>query len=151
MGLWETVLDLMYWTMLAASTVGPGTIIMMAKSGAEFQLHLCWVIIFASIVAFATQEGAARLYIVSGYDLGGAIQAYFRSPLVNHVLALSIVVANCAPEGGEMIEEPVQLDSLTIASSTGVPCRLCDAALNWKQCCDMVFDWPSCPSSFPSS
>jgi NRAMP (natural resistance-associated macrophage protein)-like metal ion transporter len=97
------VMDLLYWTMLAASTVGPGTIIMMAKSGADFQLKLAWVVIPASIIAYVTQEGAARLFIVSGLDFGGAIQTYFQSPVINYGLAFTIVGANCALEAGQVV------------------------------------------------
>ena len=58
-----------------------------------------------------------------GWDLvPGQQQQYTVS--INEMVerAWTFVVANCAPGGGEMIEEPVQLDSLTITSSTGVPC-----------------------------
>ena len=50
--------SLLFWSMLAASTVGPGTVIMCSKAGAEYQLQLLWALSFASVVAFTLQEGA---------------------------------------------------------------------------------------------
>ena len=36
---------LCYWAMLAASTIGPGTITLMSKGGAEFGLRLIWSVL----------------------------------------------------------------------------------------------------------
>ena len=49
------VLSLLYWSMLAACTVGPGTVVTCARAGAEFQLSLIYVLIFASAMAFILQ------------------------------------------------------------------------------------------------
>ena len=65
-GLCGELLSLLYWTMLAACTVGPGTVVTCARAGAEFELHLVWVLIFASLLAYILQEGTARLTIHSG-------------------------------------------------------------------------------------
>jgi NRAMP (natural resistance-associated macrophage protein)-like metal ion transporter len=97
----------MYWTMLAASTVGPGTIIVMAKSGADYHLHLLWAVLVASVAAYTLQEGAARLYIVSGLDFGQAIRFYFspsgETPWACRILAVSIILANTALEAGQIV------------------------------------------------
>ena len=66
--------SLLYWTMLAASTIGPGTVVTCARAGAEYQLHLIWPLIIASIFAYISLEGTARLTIVSGKSLGECLQ-----------------------------------------------------------------------------
>ena len=68
------LLSLLYWTMLAACTVGPGTVVTCARAGAEFELHLVWVLIFASLLAFTLQEGTVRLTITSGLSLGQCLR-----------------------------------------------------------------------------
>ena len=68
------LLSLLYWTMLAACTVGPGTVVTCARAGAEFELHLVWVLIFASLLAFTLQEGTVRLTITSGISLGQCLR-----------------------------------------------------------------------------
>ena len=66
----EEAASLLYWTMLAACTVGPGTVVTCARAGAEFDLQLIWALLFASLLAYTLQEGTARLTIVSGRSLG---------------------------------------------------------------------------------
>lgn len=73
-GILKEALNLLYWTMLAACTVGPGTVVTCARAGAEYQMHLIWALIFASILAYILQEGTARLTIVSGKSLGECLQ-----------------------------------------------------------------------------
>eukprot|EP00913_Durusdinium_trenchii_P030516 g28585.t1 len=76
-GAWLFLSDvgsLLYWSMLAACTVGPGTVVTCARSGVEYQLHLVWALCFASILAYTLQEGSARLTLVSGKTLGQCLQ-----------------------------------------------------------------------------
>lgn len=77
-GIVKEILSLLYWTMLAACTVGPGTVVTCARAGAEFQLNLIWALIFASLLAYTLQEGTARLTITSGMSLGQCIQAKYK-------------------------------------------------------------------------
>ena len=52
----EEVVSMLYWTMLAACTVGPGTVVTCARAGAEFELSLICVLIFASVLAYTLQD-----------------------------------------------------------------------------------------------
>ena len=80
---------MLYWTMLAACTVsycplsivhlsivqvGPGTVVMCARAGAEYGFRLIWALIFASVLAFTLQEGTVRLTITSGLSLGQCLR-----------------------------------------------------------------------------
>jgi len=64
--------------MLAASTIGPGTITLMSKGGAEFGLRLIWTIPIASLIAYCLQEGGARLQILQQTSFGGAMRIHFQ-------------------------------------------------------------------------
>ena len=66
--------NLLYWTMLSACTVGPGTVVTCARAGAEYGLQMVWALLFGSILAYILQEGSARLTIVSGISLGECLQ-----------------------------------------------------------------------------
>ena len=57
----EEGFELLRWSVLAASTIGPGTVIVCSKAGADYALTLLWALVLASFVAYALQEGAARL------------------------------------------------------------------------------------------
>jgi len=92
----KEILSLLYWTMLAACTVGPGTVVTCARAGAEFELNLIWALIFASVLAYILQEGTARLTIVSGRSLGQCLQAkYKHGRLIWGVGVICWVVAGC--------------------------------------------------------
>merc|ERR1712203_564201 len=75
----QELASLLYWTMLAACTVGPGTVVTCARAGAEFGLNLTWALLFASILAYTLQEGTARLTIVSGKSLGQCLRVKYKS------------------------------------------------------------------------
>jgi len=92
----KEILSLLYWTMLAACTVGPGTVVTCARAGAEFELNLIWALIFASVLTYILQEGTARLTIVSGMNLGQCLQAkYKHGRLIWGVGVICWVVAGC--------------------------------------------------------
>ena len=73
----EEILSLLKWSMLAACTVGPGTVVVCAKAGADYDLRLMWTLMFASVAAFVMQREAARLSIESGMSFGQAIRQRF--------------------------------------------------------------------------
>ena len=52
------VKSLLVFTILTASTIGPGTVAMCSKAGADFKTALLWCVLVASVVAFVLQEGA---------------------------------------------------------------------------------------------
>ena len=71
-------ISLLYWTMLAACTVGPGTVVTCARAGSEYGLSLIWSLVFATILAYTLLEGTARLTIVSGMSLGQCLRVKYR-------------------------------------------------------------------------
>ena len=55
----KEIISMLYWSMLAACTVGPGTVVTCARAGAEFELSLIYVLIFASVLAYTLQDRVA--------------------------------------------------------------------------------------------
>ena len=76
---WKETANLLYWTMLAACTVGPGTVVTCARAGSEYDLSLIWALLFASVLAFTLQEGTARLTIISGKSLGQCLRVKYKN------------------------------------------------------------------------
>ncbi|KAH8065071.1 hypothetical protein JL722_1970 [Aureococcus anophagefferens] len=56
----EEGFELLRWSVLAASTIGPGTVIVCSKAGADYALTLLWALVLASFVAYALQEAPRR-------------------------------------------------------------------------------------------
>ena len=60
----KEIISMLYWSMLAACTVGPGTVVTCARAGAEFELSLIYVLIFASVLAYTLQDSQQNMAIV---------------------------------------------------------------------------------------
>ena len=101
----KEVASILYWMMLAACTVGPGTVVTCARAGAEFDLSLIWALVFATALAFTLQEGTARLTIVSGRSLGQCLRVKYRhTTKVFNTAIICWVVATLVIIGNTLIE-----------------------------------------------
>jgi Mn2+/Fe2+ NRAMP family transporter len=67
------LLNILFWSVISAAFIGPGTVTTAAKAGADFGLSLLWALTFATIACGVLQEASARLTIASGMNLGQAI------------------------------------------------------------------------------
>ena len=92
--------SLLVYSVLTASTIGPGTVAMCAKSGSEDDTALLWCVLVAAAVAWAMQEGSARLTLASDRTLGQSLRALTASRrslrAVRHLLLAFIVVGSFA-------------------------------------------------------
>jgi len=65
----------MTWCILTASTIGPGSVAVCAKAGAEFGVSLAWCAVVAAAVSWTMQDAAGRLAISAGSSLGQAVRS----------------------------------------------------------------------------
>lgn len=63
----------LFWSVLAAAFIGPGTVTTAAKVGAGFQLDLLWALVFSLLATLLLQEAAARISIGAGQPLGALL------------------------------------------------------------------------------
>lgn len=92
-------LNILFWSVVSAAFIGPGTITTAAKSGAEFGIELLWALLFSTLACLLLQEAAARLTIVSGKNLGQAISQQFeksKSRMWVLLLVLGAIVLGAA-------------------------------------------------------
>ncbi len=95
----KRILNILFWSVVSAAFIGPGTITTAAKSGAVFGTDLLWALLFSTFACLLLQEAAARLTIVSGKNLGQAIVSQFeksKSKLGVLVLVLGAIVLGAA-------------------------------------------------------
>jgi len=95
----KRILNILFWSVVSAAFIGPGTITTAAKSGAEFGMELLWALLFSTFACLLLQEAAARLTIVSGKNLGQAIVAQFeksKSKIIVFLLVLGAIVLGAA-------------------------------------------------------
>ena len=95
----QRLLNILFWSVLSAAFIGPGTITTAASAGTEFGFALLWALVFSTIACIVLQEASARLTLLSGINLGEAIWKKFRSSGVGKFLAylvLSAILLGCA-------------------------------------------------------
>ena len=101
------ILNILFWSVVSAAFIGPGTITTAAKSGAEFGADLLWALLFSTVACLVLQEASARLTIASGKNLGQAIAFQYekkKSKLaVLFLLMGAVVVGAAAYEMGNIV------------------------------------------------
>lgn len=103
----KRILNILFWSVVAAAFIGPGTVTTATKAGAAYQFDLLWALVFSTFACLLLQEASARITINSGLNLGQAIAKQFegRSSKVL-ILALvigAIILGSAAYETGNIL------------------------------------------------
>lgn len=100
-------LAVVFWSVIAAAFIGPGTVTTAAAAGCGFGLALLWALTFSTLACFVLQEAAARLTVVGGRDLASALRQRYPGGLRGAamlVLVLGAIVGGCAAyEAGNIL------------------------------------------------
>ena len=87
--------NILFWSVVSAAFIGPGTITTAASSGALFGYHLMWVLLFSTLACMLLQEAAARITIRSGKNIGEIIAEKMASGAALLPVLILIVLAIC--------------------------------------------------------
>ncbi|MDX1586388.1 MAG: Nramp family divalent metal transporter [Balneolaceae bacterium] len=103
----KRILNILFWSVLSAAFIGPGTITTAASAGSGFGFTLLWALAFSTIACIVLQEASARLTLASGKNLGEAMKHRFQSSAVGRVtgyLVLTSILLGCAAyEAGNIL------------------------------------------------
>lgn len=94
---------ILFWSVLAAAFIGPGTVTTAAKAGASYGYSLLWALCFSTIACLLLQEMSARSFLVTGLTLGERIASLFPSPVLRGILAAAIGIGGVAYEAGNLL------------------------------------------------
>jgi Mn2+/Fe2+ NRAMP family transporter len=86
----QRLLNILFWSVIAAAFIGPGTVTTAASSGARFGFSLLWALAFSTVACLVLQEASARVTVTSGYTLAAAIRRQFAG--VTGALAVGVVL-----------------------------------------------------------
>lgn len=100
-------LNVLFWSVVSAAFIGPGTVTTATKAGANFHFDLLWALVFSTFACLLLQEASARITINSGLNLGQAIAKQFEGRS-SRMLALfliigAIILGSAAYETGNII------------------------------------------------
>ncbi len=96
--------SILFWSIIAAAFIGPGTITTTSKAGSGFGLNLLWALLFSIVATFILQEAAARLTIASGKSLGELLALRYGSGTwAPWILFLVILLGCMAYQAGNLL------------------------------------------------
>lgn len=98
--------SVLFWSVISAAFIGPGSVTTCAIAGQQYGLTLLWVLTFATLGTVWLQEAAARITIATGKDLGQVItQTYTgkRGQLVPWALFIAIFLGCAAYQAGNIL------------------------------------------------
>lgn len=95
----------LFWSVIAAAFVGPGTVTTASKAGASFGLSLSWALLFSILATVVLQEAAARITIASGKNLGQILNEKYgkKSILLSWVIFVAIAFGCAAYQTGNIL------------------------------------------------
>lgn len=112
--------SVLFWSIISAAFIGPGTVTTASKAGAAFGTSLLWALLFSTIATIILQEAAARITIATGKNLGEIIVTKYqgarkwRIPLL---LFLAIFIGCAAYEAGNILGAVAGMHLISSVSS----------------------------------
>lgn len=101
------LLSVLFWSVIAAAFIGPGTVTAASSSGAAHGTALLWALGFSTIACLVLQEAAGRLRLLSGRSLGEALVEQFPSGFGRVAVVLlvggAILLGSAAYEAGNIL------------------------------------------------
>jgi len=105
----KKLMHILFWSVISAAFIGPGTVTTAASSGTQFGFALLWTLLFSTLACLILQEGSARITVMSGRNLAQAIStpdAYnnkFTRLLILSMVFGAIVIGCAAYEAGNIL------------------------------------------------
>jgi Mn2+/Fe2+ NRAMP family transporter len=103
----KRLLNILFWSVIAAAFIGPGTVTTAARAGSDFRFALAWALLFSVVACLVLQEASGRITVLTGKELGGAIRGRFadtRGGVAVPFLAATGIILGCAAfEAGNLL------------------------------------------------
>ncbi len=142
-GVSARLLNLLFWSVIAAAFIGPGTVTTAARAGSDFGLALAWALLFSTIACLVLQEASGRVTVLTGQELGQAIRERFRGAgragWVPALVATGVVLGCAAYEAGNLLGGvagmrlllPASPALLTLLCGAGAAALLATGSTRW--------------------
>lgn len=98
--------SILFWSVISAAFIGPGSVTACAIAGSKYGLDLLWVLTFATLGTVWLQEAASRITITTGRDLGQVIRQSYSGKTgvwVAWALFLAIFLGCAAYQAGNIL------------------------------------------------
>ncbi|WP_250632479.1 Nramp family divalent metal transporter [Rhodoflexus caldus] len=95
--------NILFWSVISAAFIGPGTVTTAASAGASYGLSLLWGLLFATLACIVLQEKAARLTLAGEKNLGQILLHQFGGFFMARLVAVAIVMGCAAYQAGNIL------------------------------------------------
>ena len=102
----KRLLNILFWSVIAAAFIGPGTITTAARAGSDFGFVLAWSLLFSVAACLVLQEASGRITVLTGKELGEALRLRFSAPRwrwIPAIVATGIFLGCAAYEAGNLL------------------------------------------------
>lgn len=103
----KKILSILFWSVLAAAFIGPGTVVTATQAGIFYNFQLLWTMVFSIFATLLLQEASARITIHTQMNLGEAIAKQFdgkpTKKLVLFIIIVAIILGCAAYETGNIL------------------------------------------------
>jgi Mn2+/Fe2+ NRAMP family transporter len=103
----KRLLNILFWSVIAAAFIGPGTVTTAARAGSDFRFALAWALLFSVFACLVLQEASGRITVLTGKELGEAIRGRFAGSgwgrSVPVLAAIGIILGCAAFEAGNLL------------------------------------------------
>lgn len=101
------LMSVLFWSVVSAAFIGPGTVTTAASAGAGYGLQLVWTLVFSTLACVILQEAAARISLASGYNLGEAIALRYNGTsldtFIRYAVSGAIILGGIAYQAGNIL------------------------------------------------
>ena len=101
------LMQILFWSVISAAFIGPGTLTTAASAGSRYGFALLWALLFSTVACVVLQEASARVTVASGKPLATAIRQQFADRAAGVwvvFLVLGAIVLGCAAyEAGNIL------------------------------------------------
>ena len=101
------LLNLLFWSVIAAAFIGPGTVTTAARAGSDFGFALAWALLLSTVACVVLQDASGRITVLTGKELGEAVRTRFSTSRwarwVPALLAAGVVLGCAAYEAGNLL------------------------------------------------
>ncbi|WP_040005654.1 Nramp family divalent metal transporter [Fibrisoma limi] len=97
--------SVLFWSVISAAFIGPGTVTTCAMAGSRFGLQLLWALTFSTLGTMLLQEAAARITLASGLSLGDVIARSYgeKARWISGLLFGAVALGCAAYEAGNIL------------------------------------------------
>ena len=102
----QGISSVLFWSIISAAFIGPGTVTTTSRAGASFGLSLLWTLVFSTVATILLQETAARITLASGKNLGEIIARQYgqgNSRRIHWFVFLALAFGCAAYEAGNLL------------------------------------------------